>query len=801
MFRALLLLTFAAALLPAQIPAPVVDPRGVLNEFTLQPAPTSVAPGAILRVNGLNLGPAEGVSSSGSPLPIQLGDPPVQVLVNNRPAGLFSVTPSRIICQVPVEIQPGIAQLIGRRGDAASAPVRFNILAAIPSIRLPTPATPASSVTLRATGLGATEPRVASGEAGPANPPAAPRVPVHVFLDGRPLNATTVLSVDRVGEFDVSFDLPSGSSPGDLIQLFSAGRAANLVPLGKAENLAVTFLPLPAGASEFRSLQTSDLRGSFAAVNGPRNDDGCYPAMVFDFARMSATPVDSCLISANRNANSPFIVPADAPSLAAFLGPEATEPGNGVSAKVRVFNPALAQPLDVALPSPASAITATADGNLVAVLPGNPPKAVSIDVSTGETREVQLQPGQAGGQGTAPGLGNPGLLNPANLKIDLGDGLTHPLSAPVLVAQNSLAMIVGDDPEKPTKAKLAILSLAAEVAATRDFPSDRLPLFAPPIPQRPGQQPPTGQGAALNLRLPVSTFFDQQSRLLFVPLRSADGARHALGVFSFDETAPRAVDLPDGWFFTACTASIPVFNLELSRRLAFFASRVAETQFRPQCPAQGFLVFSLANRNLNAIPLPGAGQLNASANSGDINDFLFGTNTDSTQQNSADTLYLFDGAAASTFRFDLPAAVSGFTGANPVPALNLIVASARNRTPGDAGLILFDLERTETRLLPTPDGFDSIALLSIFPAARKLIARGLKSDNAGSQLLIYDLASGDLQVVPNPDGVVWAGPLPPAPGQPQAGPYQRANPKTNTVTALGFDAVRLPVGLLLLRVP
>ncbi|MGB9605943.1 MAG: hypothetical protein ACPL88_08710, partial [Bryobacteraceae bacterium] len=86
----------------AQAPnRPVVNPRGVLNAVSLRPAPSAVAPGSILRIEGFNLGPADGVRAEGTPLPVRLGDPPIEVLINGKPAPIFSARPDRILVQVP----------------------------------------------------------------------------------------------------------------------------------------------------------------------------------------------------------------------------------------------------------------------------------------------------------------------------------------------------------------------------------------------------------------------------------------------------------------------------------------------------------------------------------------------------------------------------------------------------------------------------------------------------------------------------------------------------------------------------
>src|SRR5437870_1555609 len=84
---------------------PVVLPRGIVNAFTQLPAPATVGRGGIVQINGLNLGPPGGLKAAGPPLAMQLGD--VQVLINGKPAPLFSVDLGTIVAQVPVDAVVG----------------------------------------------------------------------------------------------------------------------------------------------------------------------------------------------------------------------------------------------------------------------------------------------------------------------------------------------------------------------------------------------------------------------------------------------------------------------------------------------------------------------------------------------------------------------------------------------------------------------------------------------------------------------------------------------------------------------
>ena len=113
--------------LGAQILPPVVTPRGVVNAFSLQPDPSVASPGGLISIQGLNLGPASEAKATGLPLPKELGE--VQVLVNDRPAALYSASLGRILAQVPLETPPGLASIVVIRGDQRSRPARIDIVA------------------------------------------------------------------------------------------------------------------------------------------------------------------------------------------------------------------------------------------------------------------------------------------------------------------------------------------------------------------------------------------------------------------------------------------------------------------------------------------------------------------------------------------------------------------------------------------------------------------------------------------------------------------------------------------------
>ncbi|MBL8232144.1 MAG: IPT/TIG domain-containing protein [Bryobacterales bacterium] len=812
----LAVLTAAAMAQPAM--TPVIDPRGVVNAFTQQPAPSLVAPGGILWINGLNLGPAADLAAPEGALPTELGG--TQVRINNRPAPIYSVSTSKIAVQVPWETPGGLMQVVVQRNGVNSRPARVNIANPVPAVRTredrgygePDAVVNGSRMTLRASGLGLTSPRLNTGEPAQGEPRLVQPAAVHV--GGVRVDADIRASEKRVGEFEISFDVPASALPGDIITVESQPRLANFVTWRSIRDAAVSFLPLPDGTPEIRGLQSSDLRGGFLLLSGARNDQGCYPSLVVDLRAQRSKAIGECLTSANRNAPTPAVLQQNGAAIAAFVGPPMSEnPGQPVSSKVAVFHPEKTDAMPVDLPGAATALVGLDSDSFAAIIPGPPQQLLSINTSTGDVQPVQGAPGiggvgGAGGAGGAPG-GGIVAINP-NLQIDLGDGINKILSNPVNIGQQQILVVVGDDEDNPKKAKLAILNPQGAVTGSRDFPEGWVPLVMPRLPVGPGLPGggpggggPGGAGggaqAALQ-RLRVAFNFDGQTRTFHVVGMRADNSAHGMVSFGNEVSAE---PLPSGWFVASCAAQAQVLSIETARRLVLLGGRSAEREFRAQCTALSFQVFELDGRRFTSVELPGSGALNVQAGAADLNDFLLG------QSPAADVIFALDGVTLTPYRMDVPQGLVGFNQLQPVPALEIAVAAGRTRQAGDGGFIVFDLRNVEVRQLLLPDGIAQAQLMGVIPATRRLVARGTRTGNAGSQYLIYDLQTGEVFLPANPPGVTFVGGLPaqpPTPGQPpqpqQPAPVlQRLNPKANTIEAVTFGADRRQNGVMLVRIP
>jgi len=806
----------------AQAPtAPVVSPRGVVNAFTLQPAPTTVAAGGIIQINGLNLGPAAGWKADSLPLPTSVGDPAIEVRIGNRALPLYSITPGRIVAQIPVDLPGGLNQLTVRRGEAVSRPARFLITQPSPSIATTNGggfgaagSIDGNTVKLRVIGLGQTDPVIAPGAAPDAETAASPRATIRASVGGTAAPVTAKLAPEKPGEFDVTVELPATAQDGEVISLYAGNATGNRVTYKSQAEPKVDFIRLPEDATNLRAMTASDLRPGFAVLAGARGEDGCWPSYLVDADKKTAAKLDGCYTAVAAQLPSPFTRTNEGAALAALVGPPDGDVQTGISNKVAILNPG-SEAMQVELSGKAITLNPAPNGTMNAILGGQTLRVAQINTTTGEVTE-----GGAPGGGGVPGGGGQGGggINLANLQVDFGDGVKEVVTPPTNIQQGQQAVVAVDSLDKVTSAKFGLINAQFAPISSVAFPDGWLPLMAPVptagpggggVPGGPGI-PGVPGGGPVNNRFRVAFSWDPALRQYYVIARAKDDSRDAFIRFPVAAgQEPQVIAFPQGVFASSCVQQIRIFNLELSRSISVATSRVAETTVKNPCGATAFRTLDLTNRTLADASLPGTGEISIVGQAvNEVNDYIYGSNTDPGRQNRADSMYVFDGVTASSFRMDLPPEVATFANVTPFPPMGILFAQATSRVVGDAGIVIFDLENASARLLPTPAGFAAVQPLTIFPATRKLIARGTRTEPAGSQILIYDLSSGDLRIVGNPEGVSWMGAVPNVPGPPGQPPnpaaqqpaLQNVNPKSNAVTVVGFDAQRRPVGVAVVRV-
>lgn len=776
----------------AQAPAgPVIDPRGVVNSFTLAPAPSSVAPGGLFTINGTNLA-SDSLQASGVPWPMTLLS--TSVTIAGRPAPLYSVSPGTIVAQAPWECVAGLAAVVVQNGGVSSSPAWITIAAVAPSVLSsgdngygPVQGTvTGNSLVISASSLGSTTPAVATGAAATATPAS----PITAYVGGLPAAATATLDPTQVGQFDIAITVPAGAQAGDVIQLYEGRTAANPVTYGSlAAKDAVQFIAIPDGTPVLTSAVAADLKGNYLIGSAARDSSGCYASFLIDVANQNFSSV-GCLTTASATAASPVVAATESSVLAAMVGPPTGDATTGVSSQVVIFNPANTSAMTVTLPSPAVSLAANANGNFNAALAGTPKQTATIDAQTGAVTVANTP--------TATGT---------TLSLDLGNGLTDILTPTTALGTGTSAVIVGNDPNRPTAAKLAVVNGKGAVSATQDFPAGWLPFVSPAVQSGGGV---TAAAATQANAARVRTYFDTTNHVYYVLTATSDGTQNGFVAFAFDKSSPIALPFPSGWFATACTTPIPLYSFNLSHQIAVAAAQTQPTTTAAMCPASGFVGLDLDAHTVAAMAMPG-GQFNAASGGAvaTMNNYVYATDgdpndTDRTLRKAASTLFVLDGVSANAFELALPAGAQSFATLTQIDALNSLAAEATNTTAGDAGIVLFDMHGQTANLVPPPSGYAMVTLLGAFPATRKLVAVGTKA--SGSNLLVFDLNTSSLVVVPNPAGVGFVGTRP-AIKATAAAPAQTfptiltPNSTANTVAAIGYDASGKQTGVILLRVP
>ena len=216
---------------------PVIQSGGIVNGASFS-AKVGLSPGSIASLFGLNLAPAA-LSGSAAPPATVLGD--TQLLFNGIPAPLFYVSPDQINFQMPVEVSgTGVSARVvckGMSSLAVSAPVApvtpgiftqaaggvgpgavLNQDYSLNSAQ--NPAAAGSGIMIYATGLGPTNPPVATGQSGGTSPPSVTVETPAVLINGAPAQVLySGLAPGYPGEYQVNAVIPADTPAGAAVSL------------------------------------------------------------------------------------------------------------------------------------------------------------------------------------------------------------------------------------------------------------------------------------------------------------------------------------------------------------------------------------------------------------------------------------------------------------------------------------------------------------------------------------------------------------------------------------------------------
>ncbi|MEO8661416.1 MAG: IPT/TIG domain-containing protein [Bryobacteraceae bacterium] len=219
---------------PAFTPSGVyIYPTGVVNAASSALFTAGIAPGELITIYGSNMAPGTAVDAT---FPLTLNG--VQVMVNNRPAPVYVVSPGQISAVVPFATTELIASIkVINNGVSSNTVPAFINLTAPGVFTLPTggigyaaalhtdytliskdsPAKIGETVSLYVTGLGAVSPAVADGAPGPATPPYSLAVnPIVIYIGGVAATTSYIgLAPQLVGLYQINVTVPTGVASGD----------------------------------------------------------------------------------------------------------------------------------------------------------------------------------------------------------------------------------------------------------------------------------------------------------------------------------------------------------------------------------------------------------------------------------------------------------------------------------------------------------------------------------------------------------------------------------------------------------
>lgn len=211
-----------------------LNPQGVVNAASNAPFTASLAPGELLNLYGTGLA-ADTVPASGAPLPNTLDS--VQVTFNGTPAPLYAVSPGVISAIVPYGITGPIVQIqVNNNGNLSNtitnfvgvtAPGAFTVAGSGlgeglithsdgTPVNAASPAQPGETVTVAVTGLGAVNPAIADGAAGPTDTPSVATNMISVYIGGVQASVGQAgLTPGLTAMYQITVTVPTGLTAGD----------------------------------------------------------------------------------------------------------------------------------------------------------------------------------------------------------------------------------------------------------------------------------------------------------------------------------------------------------------------------------------------------------------------------------------------------------------------------------------------------------------------------------------------------------------------------------------------------------
>jgi uncharacterized protein (TIGR03437 family) len=211
-----------------------LNPQGVVNAGSSAPFTAGIAPGELLTLYGSNLAAGTQVATAASFLNT-LGN--VQVMINGIAAPLYYVTPTQLSAIVPYGITGTVAQVQVFNNGVASNTVTSLIATTAPGVltqsqnglgygdvvhqdgslvNAKNPAKIGETVSVFVTGLGAVNPSIPDGAAGPTNPLSNASATIAAYIGGVQATITYAgLAPQLAGLYQINLTVPAGLTAGD----------------------------------------------------------------------------------------------------------------------------------------------------------------------------------------------------------------------------------------------------------------------------------------------------------------------------------------------------------------------------------------------------------------------------------------------------------------------------------------------------------------------------------------------------------------------------------------------------------
>ncbi len=257
-----------------------VDPQGIVNAGSFAPFTAGISPGELITIFGNNLAPSTQVASS---IPFSSNLNGVQVSINGLPAPLYYVTAGQIAAIVPYATGgDSIATISVNNNGTTSNTVTAFINLTTPGVLTQSqnglgpgsilhaadyslvtsenPAQAGETVAVYLTGLGAVNPAIPDGSAGPSSPTSNATNTITADLSGTTATVGFAgLAPTLAGLYQVNLTIPTGLTSGN-----------NVLDIGGPDSYtSEAVIPVGSGSAT-TSAEPAAMAASLAAHRGPR---------------------------------------------------------------------------------------------------------------------------------------------------------------------------------------------------------------------------------------------------------------------------------------------------------------------------------------------------------------------------------------------------------------------------------------------------------------------------------------------------------------------------------------------------